>query len=374
MRFPLASVLTENGEGKGCTIRGELSNSELTEPSTGYISLAPPPLDGKISYEAALGEARARMKWKSDLKDSAPAVCLVVDGSESMNKAGIDWKALCYAIPSSCRFNAVFAGQRPEKWRENFIEPTQDNKTSMANWIGDHSFMGGCDSTRALERAWDLAAAVPGAIVLWIHGPQPLLLHSPDGLLQRYRRRPYNEREKKGVKILSLAVAPGPCRLMEKLADPKAFERVEVFGSLEGTFAYVGKNLRGADGVRAYELALDGEVLPVSENRTVPATTHLARLAVFKKIQGLIPGFSEKAISYAAALAVKARLVTHFTGAVVLETKEQYERHDLDPYKDVKRDSIPAIPEPAEWALIVLGLILLWIVFRRKKAALCRIP
>ena len=58
----------------------------------------------------------------------------------------------------------------------------------------------------------------------------------------------------------------------------------------------------------------------------------------------------------AIALASEHQLVTPVTGAVVLETQEQYDEMGLTP---VPFDAVPSIPEPSTWALWCVGFILM---------------
>jgi len=60
-------------------------------------------------------------------------------------------------------------------------------------------------------------------------------------------------------------------------------------------------------------------------------------------------------------MATAYQLVTPVSGAVVLETKEQYEAAGLEP---VKPGSVPTIPEPETWAMIIVALLIL--VLRRR--------
>ena len=65
----------------------------------------------------------------------------------------------------------------------------------------------------------------------------------------------------------------------------------------------------------------------------------------------------------AAKLAGLFQLVTPVSGAVVLETQQQYAQTGLTP---VETQTVPSIPEPGIGALLVLGLGL--IVAHRRKA------
>lgn len=58
------------------------------------------------------------------------------------------------------------------------------------------------------------------------------------------------------------------------------------------------------------------------------------------------------------AFAAKYQLVTAFSGAVVLETAEQYARHGLTPVDATTTPEIPATPEPGVTVLLVIGGLL----------------
>jgi hypothetical protein len=64
----------------------------------------------------------------------------------------------------------------------------------------------------------------------------------------------------------------------------------------------------------------------------------------------------------AVKLAAKNQLVTSLTGAVVLETKEQYDRHNL---KAADPMTVPTIPEPSIMSLI--GIIAAMFCYSRRK-------
>jgi hypothetical protein len=54
-------------------------------------------------------------------------------------------------------------------------------------------------------------------------------------------------------------------------------------------------------------------------------------------------------------------------GAVVLETQAQYEANRLTP---AGQASVPTVPEPHEWALLMIGVLaLLWLAVRRRGMA-----
>jgi hypothetical protein len=66
-------------------------------------------------------------------------------------------------------------------------------------------------------------------------------------------------------------------------------------------------------------------------------------------------------------LAALYQLVTEVSGAVVLETAEQYKQAGLQP---VSPNSVPVVPEPGTWALLIVGAIVLLAYQRRRRTAL----
>jgi len=65
----------------------------------------------------------------------------------------------------------------------------------------------------------------------------------------------------------------------------------------------------------------------------------------------------------ATSLAVRYQLVTPVSGAVVLETAEQYRAAGLQP---VDAGTVPTIPEPEMVALlIVAGAFLIWLTYMK---------
>ena len=76
----------------------------------------------------------------------------------------------------------------------------------------------------------------------------------------------------------------------------------------------------------------------------------------------------DKSSDAAMKLASSYKIVTPLTGAVVLETQEQYRRAGLEP---VNPGTVPTIPEPEEWLLMLSALLILSrALFRRRSA--CR--
>jgi hypothetical protein len=223
---------------------------------------------------------------------------------------------------------------------------------TLAEWINRLSFAGGCDNLSALEEAWDEAAAEPGGAILWIHGPQPVLLRSIEPLIQRIERSAHKP-------ALYLAPAePVPNRIVEGIADLAHSEQLAGAGDLESRLGLW----------RATVLA--GEPLPFLHRERIErvnaqvnpamADRHLARLWGREEVERMraTPASLDQAIK----LALSLQLVTPVSGAVVLERKEQYDRHGL---QQVDPNSVPTIPEPGSASLVAGAL--LWYGLRRRR-------
>jgi hypothetical protein len=91
---------------------------------------------------------------------------------------------------------------------------------------------------------------------------------------------------------------------------------------------------------------------------------HIARLWAKERIDALLRDQGSSRAD-AVALAVQYRLVTPVSGVVVLESKQQYDASKLTP---VTQATVPTVPEPHEWALMLVAcLALAWLAWRTRR-------
>ena len=294
------------------------------------------------------------------LGDNKNVVCLVVDGSKGMGESNINWPNFLRAFNGGTQLNVIIAQDEPELWQEDF---TADYSTAT-EWISSHEYAGGCDPVPALEMAWDLCSNEKGnGTIIWIHAPYPVSVNPVGGLRQRLFRRPADANGK-GIKIYDVAIKPGPNRIMDKLGDLASVERLPVIGSIDTTLVSLAEYLNIGCLKRKYSL-----IFKENKNSFPPGaistTGHLARLGVFNHIRQLarMPKVADR--QPAAELAIRTRLVTPVSGAVVLERAEQYSEFALDP--TANSENIPAIPEPEEWALIIIAILALLILYYKRR-------
>ena len=148
--------------------------------------------------------------------------------------------------------------------------------------------------------------------------------------------------------------------MAEKLDGIAALHSVLRLGDVRDDLQRLFTGLNGQ--TTRFELIRERKKLTGAETAVEGKETslHLVRLWAAGEIARLC---RERKIAEATRLAGVYQLVTPVSGAVVLETKAQYERAGLQP---VPAESVPTVPEPTTWALLLAGLALLRVWSKRK--------
>ena len=229
--------------------------------------------------------------------------------------------------------------------------------------LANATFAGGADSLPALIAAWDLAAAVPSGAVLWIHGPQPLLLGSPAPLLQRL------ERQRDRPPVYTYAAVGGQNHLLASIGGAPAVTAVPRFTTDSGDLRQFMRQLTGGEQhLQAVRTRLVAG--PRSVDGSVATSDHLVRLWAHDRIRELLRGGNDRPPTAAEqgealALARRYHLVTAVSGAVVLESDAATVAAGLEPGN---ASDVPTVPEPETWALLLLlAATLLWAAVQRRR-------
>ncbi|WP_426164336.1 VIT domain-containing protein [Pseudoduganella sp. R-31] len=265
-------------------------------------------------------------------------VAIVIDGSASMLQRKHQLLEALASFPRNIEMAVVFAGDETP----SLFLHDGTNSLLTRQYIGKLDFAGGRDNSEALGMAWDWAAMSSRGAIVWIHGAQPLASQSTGALQQRLERRASQ------VALYDLAVERGPNVIAQQLEGASA---VASFGNLAED---LGKLFaQWAPGARRTVLLRErrsGGGMPQSSQ----TSQHLVRLWAANEVAAMSAASSRKAD--AVSLAVRYQLVTPVTGAVVLETREQYKDAGLEP---VPPGSVPTIPEPETWAMILVATLML---------------
>lgn len=292
------------------------------------------------SLDDKSSDGQVVVQTRSTVPASVPGrVAVVIDGSYGMRGARQQLADALASFPPEIALGVVFAGDDKPAL---FLRQRGDG-APLRRYLEQLDFVGGRDSSEALSLAWDWAGEAQGEIV-WVHGAQPVAAGHLEQLQQRLDRRAGQ------VPVHDVAAVSGPNVIAQKLAgiSPLA-RRASLASDLQRLFArwapaatrvVVTRERRAPDGIAA-------------QAKTSP---HLARLWA----AGRVAEMSEQALYRpdAVQLATRYQLVTAVSGAVVLESKEEYDAAGLSP---VAPGSVPTIPEPETWALMIVTMLaLLW--------------
>ena len=286
-------------------------------------------------------------------REPAGALLILLDGSVSARDAGPALLAAAERIPPGARVGFAIASVAAPKLP---LAPWDAaRRTELAKLIGGESFSGGEDNLGALADVMAGLEGEPNATLLWIHGPQgfdfPEHVAELEQSLDRSTRLPLIE---------LLPVAPGPNKLLQ---HPRLFQAAR-------TLAWSGD-------VRADVAAALDDFFDRSQRWTVSrapgaaaglikGSQHVEKLWARDAIDSLLAQGPEK-LEAASQLAEQFRLVTPASGAVVLETNADYIRAGLAPPDAA---SVPTIPEPSEWALLIVAcLAFAWAARRHRLVA-----
>ncbi|MBL8408982.1 MAG: hypothetical protein JNJ81_14430 [Candidatus Accumulibacter sp.] len=337
----------------GYALRGEIDNEKLGGRTT-WIDVPRNPLLRTVwSDDTGAGPGRVIVqRYQEQLVQPPQRLALVVDASSSLAPAAREIVAALARLPGALELGFFPA--------TDIASTTSGAMTAeqAAKALQGLEFAGGQNNPEALARAWDWAAAGSPAAILWLHGPQPMLLGSVEPLLQYAERRPGR------VHLYSLEVIPGPNKVLEALDLLPAVLPTNRSDGLQADL----ERLFTTWAPGTTETLVHREPLASAAIIHDPATKtsgHLARLWAADQIRRFLEQ-GEPGRQAATDLALRYHLVTPVSGAVVLETSQQYDEAGLRP---VEKGSVPTIPEPEEWMLIATVLVLLACLLLRRRQA-----
>jgi hypothetical protein len=276
---------------------------------------------------------------------------VVLDGSVGMESSAQEVAEALVEVPETMEIGVIIANDRQQQFNAKPQKATPAVIREIQKDLGQVHFAGGQDNMPALEAAWDLADAFEGGVVLWVHQPQPVLLSAESGLRQRI------ERTATQTRLFELQTRNGPDRIVEKLDGLSAVEHAMRLGSVRSDVEQLlarwgGKTL-------GFKLIREQTGTSIEATNGPQVGKHIERLWARDEASRLA---AKRRSDEAVKLAAGNQLVTPLTGAVVLETQQQYDRHELKP-ADPK--TVPAIPEPNTLSLVGVG-ILAWMLRRNR--------
>jgi hypothetical protein len=355
--------------GGGQEIRGRLTEPEWPGPLASVTVMRPAGVteawarDPVPGEGARPGEAIVVQRLRPEPLPRPDRLVVVIDGSAAMEAAARRTiGAALSAVPEGWRVAVLLAGDEVHDLLGGVVTYDEAARERAVGALRQLPFAGGVDSLPALTAAWDRAVDGGGSgrtAVLWIHGPQAMVLGNPEVLRQRAQGRA------EIPAIYAFAAVGGENRLLSELANLPRLSAVERMsaghGGPEEDVARFLRLLNGAEerlvAVRTRETTATAAGAQTSD--------HLARLWARDRIEELLRPGATGSGQQGEALALAARygLVTPVSGAVVLETAAQYQQAGLAPGPS---SPVPTVPEPETWALLALVIAILAMVAARR--------
>lgn len=277
------------------------------------------------------------------------ALAIVVDGSRGNEAAADALEGALDALPAGLPVSLRIAAEAPINVPLAPWNAAQRERFDAA--LDDADFIGGQDNVPAVAAAVaDVARS--DAVLLWIHGPQPVnFAHSRAGLDQVL------DRSTTLPQLVRYQAIAGPA--LTGSGQPW-FETTRFVASTPSPPRDLTILLRditqGGPAWRITRTAGQAE-------GAVSGSIHIARLwAAGEAVRAL--GGKPADRTAAILLARRLNVVTPVSGAVVLGTDVEYKENGL---AVPGADDVPTIPEPHEWALLaIVAGVLLWLWRRRR--------
>lgn len=352
-----AKLQPEHPQAKLYAVRGQLPHIELAKQHPAIIADRAAGVTQVWTPDPTNQAEVISQTFVVQEQPAARRVILVVDGAGGMQEFAPGIAEALMKLPEQMEFALLVAGDEVME-----LAPAQPVSAAglqqAAARLRQFEFAGGHDNSSALVRAWEMAAQQPDGVIVWLHGPQPLPPRDIEELRQRWERRP------KEPLLFDLQIRNGASLIAEKLDGISPVQAVLRLGTPAQDLERLFSNWRAHTKQMVSARTKTPRNILHKQVNAKETSAHLARLWARDEVARLLASDQQAAAAQATKLAASYQLVTPVTGAVVLETKEQYDRAGLQP---VERGTVPTIPEPEQWLLlVVVALILTWTLYRRR--------
>jgi vault protein inter-alpha-trypsin-like protein len=303
------------------------------------------------SRQARLGDAETIVQQIAR-GEPTRTLMLVIDGSARLSGTATKIVAALHAIPAGTKVGAIIAGEPTARMP---LGPWSDAQSAaISKLIRSASFSGGQDNAPALADALLALEAESQATLLWIHGPQPVSFAGSGARLEQATAR-----LSRLPKVVLYSVEPGPNEVLPDAPWAWGARSLPQTGAIDADLAGFFARATGDNQVtRRQQGPMTADVITGSD--------HIARLWANERVLELMRTGGNRAD--AVTLASQYHLVTPVSGAVVLENKQQYDAARLTPVSQSSTPTVPTVPEPHEWALIIIACAAFtWLLWRHRQ-------
>lgn len=329
-------------DGEGHSLAVSLERDSLMTSGVTLVSAPLPEESGVVWCEDRFAKPEERFLTREPMTVPRPAaekLVLVIDGSSSMAPVK-EWLVKSLEGLDSKKIALLLADDH--------------SRQITLDELKDYRFIGGRDNEPALREGVRLAKETSGPVI-WIHGPQAVKLSQSEALLQLL------ERGTVLPVIHDVEAVTGPNRLGEALYRSGCLHRGPTLVSPEKDLRQFLGDLQMERVERSWNWKRTETSEGLAGNRV---WDHLARQWAVATAESPKTELSNTTRS---EIAAKYQLVTPYSGAVVLETQEQYKEHGLTPVDGDATPKIPSVPEPSTGLLVILTTAAA--LMRRRRAA-----
>ncbi|HZN30145.1 MAG TPA: VIT domain-containing protein, partial [Xanthobacteraceae bacterium] len=349
----VASLPVSRVDGRTFRIAGGVGDRDLARTRQ-TITVDRNPVTGNRAAQIGDGELIVQDVAPSGAPATA-ALLLVIDGSARLDGSTARLIAALDAIPAGAKVGAIIAAEplrrvSPAPWSEA-------EKRALVALIRGAPFVGGKDNAPALAEALVMLESEPQGTLLWIHGPQPVSFGDGAARLEQAAARLSRLPD-----VVLYSIEPGPNEALPDAPWAWAARSLPQTGAPQADLAGFFARAAGQTQTFAVRRA-EGHT---SEGQA-KGSDHIARLWASTRVLELMRADPTNNRAAAAALASRYHLVTPVSGAVVLETQQQYDESRLTPVSQAQA-TVPTVPEPHEWALLAVACAMLgWFTWRSRQ-------
>jgi len=276
--------------------------------------------------------------------EAAAHQAIVIDGSRSM-RPQVERIAM-WLTRRKENFNLYLASDE--------VQYFQGDGTACADWLRTQKLTGGQDNVPALVEAirqlQPTATKENPQTLYWFSGSQPIQLSGTERIRQLFERREL------GIDIVACLTSREYNALYElaplSYSESLYLDEDGVLGQVTITFEKVEALSEGATGSsHAHRIWLANQIRALARE-------------TYQQQARLGPAKFQSEIAAIAHRAAEAYLVTQLSGAVVLETDQQYKENDLEAGDP---NHVPTVPEYKHFALILGLSALTWLIGCRRR-------
>lgn len=336
-------------DNKVTAIRGNLSDNEIKEVNA---TIRATKSENKLAWTK---DESNFVTQKVEVVQSVRPTRFVfmIDTSRRFSPEKENVISIIKNLPPESEVGLVMSGGNGLNTEFTYPNSFVGSPAEIAAKINQATFDGGTDNMPALTKAYQLAAEKKGSVVIALYAPQPFVFESTFETRQYFTRRYNNQNIFRFVNSNAYDTVENSLRDYEVFQNPPRFSELKTdvethlkqLNEQKHSFKYVRQAVAKTDVSGAKE-----------------TSKHLIRLWANDEVSRIIEEENDE--KKAVELAQKYQLVTPVTGAVVLETQQQYDQFGLKP---VDKNSVPTIPEPETYLLIAVVLgVFLWLIATRK--------